>query len=82
MLYVAACTQLDLAFIVWHIAQFMANPGRLHWSSVKWIFCYLKHTQYVHYQFKGSSPTLEGWADADWVSDSYSKKSKWLYFYV
>lgn len=42
LMYNMVCTQLDLAHAMSVINQFMENPGKLHWSAVKWVFKYLK----------------------------------------
>ena len=43
--YCAVAIQPDIAFPVLLLAQFMENPGKIHWEAIKWIFCYLLGTK-------------------------------------
>ena len=55
-MYLVTGTRPDLAFVVGHLAQFMSNPGPLHWSAVKRNFRYLQHTCHMGIRYK-STPT-------------------------
>jgi hypothetical protein len=35
---------LDLAYVIGHCVQFMANPSPMHWVAIKHILHYLKHS--------------------------------------
>lgn len=76
-LYLATSTRPDLAYVVGHVAQFMLDPGPLHWFIVKCIFRYLKHIQSYGLVFHGArfSQTITGWVDSDWGSDPNTRKS-------
>ena len=39
------CTRPDLAQVLSVVSRYMANPGKEHWSAVKWILRYLKGTK-------------------------------------
>ena len=41
--WVAVGTRPDIAFVVSQLAQFLENPGRVHWEAAKWVVRYLKH---------------------------------------
>ncbi len=43
-MYLVTTTWLDLAYMVDHCTQFMANHGPLHWATIKKKFRYLKHS--------------------------------------
>jgi hypothetical protein len=49
----------------------MANPGRQHWDTVKWIFRYLKDTiEYgITFVRKKSDLSIVGYLDADYAED-------------
>nr|GEV40152.1 retrovirus-related Pol polyprotein from transposon TNT 1-94 [Tanacetum cinerariifolium] len=42
LMYAMVCTRPDLAHAVSVVSSFMANPGKAHWKTVKWILRYLK----------------------------------------
>jgi len=44
LMYAATSTRPDIAFAVAMLSQFMQNPGRQHWETVKHVMCYLKGT--------------------------------------
>jgi len=47
LMYAMICTRPDLAYAVSMVSRYMHNPGKKHWSAVKWIFRYLKGTSHV-----------------------------------
>ena len=44
LMYAMVCTRPDIAHVVGMVSQFLSNPGKEHWSVVKWILRYLKGT--------------------------------------
>ena len=61
-------TRPDIAFAINKVCQFMTNPTDLHWSAVKRILRYLKHTS--HHSLlphKASNFTIQAFSDADWA---------------
>jgi hypothetical protein len=76
LMYAATTTRLDISFQATHLAQFMSNPGMMHWSAVKRVLRYLKHTATFGLTYHGNtSTTLHGWTDSDWASDPDSRRS-------
>jgi hypothetical protein len=72
--WVAVGTRPDIAFAVSQLAQFMENPGRVHWEAVKRVFRYLKGTRdwklvYGDDEKRG----LEGFTDADGASQEHRR---------
>jgi hypothetical protein len=69
-------TRPDIAFAVNKVCQFMTNPTDLHWSAVKRILCYLKHTSH-HSLFlhNDSNFTIQAFSDADWASSPDDRRS-------
>ena len=69
-------TRLDINFAVNKVCQFMTNPTDLHWSAVKRILRYLKHTSHhsllLH---KDSNFTIQAFSDADWASSPDDRRS-------
>ena len=64
--YCAVATHPDITFPVLLLAQFMENPGCIHWEAVKRIFRYLSGTK----DWK-LDQGLEGYTDADGSSQEH-----------
>ena len=63
--YCAVATQPDIAFPVSLLAQFMENPGKIHWEAVKQIFHYLLGTKEWKLMYSTTDNSLKGYMDAD-----------------
>jgi hypothetical protein len=84
LMYTALATRPDIAYAVQHLSQFSSNPGPAHWTAVKCVFHYLKHSQHLALVYTGyeDDPAPIGYSDADWgsnVSDCRST-SGFVYF--
>uniref|UniRef100_A0A2N9GFY6 Reverse transcriptase Ty1/copia-type domain-containing protein n=1 Tax=Fagus sylvatica TaxID=28930 RepID=A0A2N9GFY6_FAGSY len=66
----------NIAFAVNKVCQFMTNPTDLHWSAMKRILRYLKHTSH-HSLFlhKDSNFTIQAFSDADWAGSLDDRRS-------
>ena len=58
--YCAVATCPDIAFSVSLLAQFMENPGRVHWEAVKQVFHYLFGTKNWRLTYGTTEEGLEG----------------------
>ena len=65
LMYCAVATQPNISFAVGLLAQFMENPGRVHWEGVKRIFCYLLGMKGWKLTYGSNARGLEGYTDAD-----------------
>jgi len=75
LMYVMVCTRSDIAHVGGGVSRFLANPGKEHWQTMKWILMYLKGTSRVCLCFGSGKPLLNGYTDADMVGDVDSRKS-------
>ncbi|XP_043720926.1 uncharacterized mitochondrial protein AtMg00810-like [Telopea speciosissima] len=72
----ATLTRLDITFAVNKVCQFMHQPTLDHWTSVKRILRYLKHTASHGILFQPQqSMQLSAYSDADWVGCPDDRKS-------
>ena len=69
--YCAVVTQPDIAFSVSLLAQFMENPGHVHWEAVKHVFLYLSGTKSWKLMYGTTDNGLEGYTDADGSSQEH-----------
>jgi len=74
LMYAMVCTRPDIAHVVGVLSRFMSKPGKEHWTTVKWVFRYLRGTSNYGLCYQGR-PRLEmvldihGFVDADWAGD-------------
>ena len=56
----------DIAFVVGQLAQFLENPGQIHWEAAKQVVRYLKMTKDSKLMYRGvSKHSFEGYSDAN-----------------
>lgn len=85
LMYAMICTQPDLAHGMSVVSRFMVNPGKMHWSTVRWMFRYLKGTRSHGLLYKGVESIkypLEGYVDANYAVDLDKKKSSTGYVFL
>uniref|UniRef100_A0A803R4Z6 Reverse transcriptase Ty1/copia-type domain-containing protein n=1 Tax=Cannabis sativa TaxID=3483 RepID=A0A803R4Z6_CANSA len=84
IMYLMVCTRPDLAFAISTLSKYMANPGKIHWLAMKWVFRYLVGTPKVGLIYKQQkfSTNIEGYSDADYAGDRDSRKSTSSYMFL
>ena len=76
LMYAMICTRPDLAHVVSMVSWCMHNPGKDHWSAVKWIFGYLKGTSDIGLVFdKTTTNDVVGFVDSDYGGDLNRRRS-------
>jgi hypothetical protein len=70
LMYLASVTRLDISFTVSKLSRFVSNPEDTHWSALKRVLFYLKGTMSYGIHFTGYPRVLEGYYDANWISDA------------
>ena len=75
LMYVMNCTRLDIAYSVGRLARYTSNPGRDHWDALVRVLRYLKYTIEYGLHYTRYPPVLEGFNDANWITDSVETKS-------
>ena len=75
LMYAMVCTRPDIAHAVGVVSKSLFNPEKEHWEGVKWILRYLKGTSNMHFSFRRSNLTLQGFSDADLGGDLDGRKS-------
>lgn len=73
LMYAAMGTRPDIAFAVSTLAQFSQNPGNAHWEAVKRVFRYLLKTKDLSLLYGVKHQDLEGYVDADRVSQEHRR---------
>ncbi len=76
------CTRLDIAQAVGALVHYMAAPTVAHWEAVLGVVRYLVGTTDYGLTFGGSSETLVGYSDTDYVGDLDSRRSTTRYVFL
>jgi hypothetical protein len=69
-MYLASTTRPDISFAMSKLSRFVSNPGDTHWSALERVLRYLKGTMSYGIHFTGYPRVLEGYYDANWISDA------------
>ncbi|GLT83465.1 hypothetical protein SLE2022_017530 [Rubroshorea leprosula] len=80
MMYAMVCTQRHISHAISVVSRYMSNPGKEHWTVVKWVLRYLKGTLGTCLEFKRDGTYVQGYVDSDYVS--YLDRRRSLIGYV
>jgi hypothetical protein len=70
LMYLACATRPDISFAVSKLSRFVSNPEDTHWHALERVLCYLKGTMSYDIHYTGYPRVLEGYRDANWISDA------------
>jgi len=68
-------TRPDLAYAVSQLCQHMHAPSTTHWSAVKRVLHYLKHTLDHGLQYTPGTLQLQAFSDSDWAGNPDDRRS-------
>jgi hypothetical protein len=69
LMYLGSVTRLDISFAVSKMSRFTSNPGDDHWHALERVMHYLVGTMDYGIHYSGYPAVLEGYSDANWISD-------------
>jgi hypothetical protein len=69
-MYLASATRPDISFVVIKLGRFVSNPEDTHWSALERVLRYLKGTMSYGIHFTRYPRVLDGYCDANWISDA------------
>ncbi|XP_070045992.1 secreted RxLR effector protein 161-like [Nicotiana tomentosiformis] len=75
LMYLMNFTRPDIAYVVCRLSRYTHNPNRDHWSALDRLIKYLRGTMNYGILYSEFPSTLEGYNDANWISDSDETKS-------
>ncbi|KAG9440057.1 hypothetical protein H6P81_020222 [Aristolochia fimbriata] len=75
LMYLSNCTRPDISYAVGRLSRYTSNPNKTHWSAIERLLRYLKGTVNYGIHYSGLPTVLEGYSDANWISDSDETKS-------
>jgi hypothetical protein len=68
-MYLASVTSPDISFVVSKLSRFTSNSGDDHWCVLEQVMHYLVGTMDYRIHYSGYPAVLEGYSDANWISD-------------
>ena len=71
VLWPVMVTRPDALCAVGILAQFVQNPGKVHWDALMRVIAYLNTTKDYWLTFGQGTNQLEGYSDADWASQTH-----------
>lgn len=83
LMWAMVCSRPDIVFSVNTVAQFMSNPGPIHWTALEHIIGYLQGTKHYCLEYTKSSQLfhLQGYTDAAFGDHVDSRKSTGGFFF-
>ena len=75
LMYLTSCTRPDIANAVSKLSRYTSNPGTDHWKGIVRVLKYLRFTRNHGLHYTRYPAVLEGYTDANWISDMKDSKS-------
>ena len=78
LMFSMICTRPDLAYAISLVSRFMSDPGKEHWSAVKWVLRYLRGTVnhgLIYGKNVSNSVQVQGYVDSDYAGSIDTRKS-------
>ena len=75
LMYLMSCTRLDIAYAVSKLSRYTSNPNGDHWKGIVRVLRYLRYTRDYGLHYIRYPAILEGYSDANWISDVKNSKS-------
>lgn len=82
LMYFINCTRPDIAYAVSKLSRYTSNPGVEHWKAIIRVLRYLGFTRNIWLNYTRYPAVLEGYCDANWISDTRDSKSTSGYVFI
>jgi hypothetical protein len=69
-MYLAIATRPDIFYVLSKLSRFVKNPRDMHWGALERVMRYLKGTMSYGIHYSGHPKVLEGYSDANRISDA------------
>ena len=74
-MYLMRCTRLDIAYSVRKLSSYTSNPRAKHWQRIMRVLKYVRFTHDYGLHYTRHPAVLEGYNDANWISNVKDSKS-------
>ena len=75
LMYLMSCTRPDIAYAVNKLSRYTSIPGAMHWKGIMRVLKYLRFTRDYGLHYTRYPAVLEGYSDANWISNDKDSKS-------
>ncbi|KAD6453934.1 hypothetical protein E3N88_08640 [Mikania micrantha] len=75
-------TRPDIAYTVSRLSRYTHNPSKEHWSAIHRLMRYLRGTMELCLHYNKFPAVLEGYCDANWVTDNDEVSSTSGYVFI
>ncbi|KAI3757847.1 hypothetical protein L6452_05390 [Arctium lappa] len=75
LMYIMNCMTPDLAYTMSILSRYSHNLDKDHWYALIRVFRYLKYTMNYGLHYTKYPPVLQGYCDANWISNHSESKS-------
>ena len=69
LMFLTNCTRPNIAYVVGRLSIYTHNPNIEHWNAISRLLRYLKGTINFGLSYCGYPTVLEGYCDANWISN-------------
>lgn len=69
------CTRPDIAYTISRLSRYTSNPGSNHCKAIVRVLKYLRFTLNYGLHYTRYPAVVEGYKDANWISDTRDSKS-------
>ena len=81
-MYLMSCTRPNIAYAVNKLSRYTSNPGVMHWQGIARVLKYLRFTRDYGMHYTRYPTVLEGYSDANWISNVKDSKSQSDYVFT
>nr|KYP36589.1 Retrovirus-related Pol polyprotein from transposon TNT 1-94 [Cajanus cajan] len=82
LLHLMNFSRPDIAYAVSRLSRYTHCPNQDHWEALARLMRYLRGTMDYGIEYSGFPAVLEGYSDANWISDSDETKSTSYYVFT
>jgi hypothetical protein len=82
LMYLAGATRPDISFATRKLSRFTSNPRNAHRCALEHVMRYLRGTTTYGLHYTGYPDVLEGYSDANWISDANEIKATSGYIFT
>ena len=82
LMYLENCTKPNIAYAIGRLSRYTQSPNQDHWVAIRRVLKYLRGTNDYCLCYSGFPNVLEGFSDANWISNSDEMKSTNEYIFT
>ena len=81
-MYLMSCTRPDIAYAVNRLSRYTSSHEAMHWQGIARVLKYLHFTRDYRLHYTRYPIVLEGYSDANWISNVKDSKSHSNYVFT